>query len=370
MRVAHVGALALASVALAAAAAVTETPVVGTSSAAAAAPTLPKSPAGRVSVMSFNADEMLRAVDFRETRDMEHFALRAQVVLKALNDRGPAVPNYAPDIVLLQEVSHESTAVIASQLTAKTGYTYRVAVDAAAGEKAWACKTCTPAIMRETAILYNANSMTVPAGATPAHSLLKYASSDAVPGQAWISLGQATIELKQISSGKSYGVYSVHYRTATQVKNHDAYTVEWTNFLKKRMRELYPSSTPIIGGDTNNTHSYQAPLQTSSAAGPGAYNVTKSGAIYGIDMLASTDPRTAPAAPSYDYDYLREGADPHDGYFDKVHRTEGAGEVTTFIACDNLFGAGNGGSSQAQAIDGCSGRYYSDHPFMWTVFGS
>lgn len=261
--------------------------------AAAVTPTLPLSPPGRVSVLSVNATELLMWDDIAEPRDLVHLAARVQAVLTTLNSRGPAVPNYAPDIVLLQEVTHESTATIVEQLTAMTGRRYAVGADAYPGEDAWEWGARPDLIERETAIVFNAETMRFSQAAA---SLLEYPQADAI-GE-YIRLRAATLRLHRVNTAcEEYGVYSAHYRTNTQVRNHDAYTVKWTNFLKKRVSELYtPLPTcsgikvvPIIGGDFNShSDAYLAPFRTSTSAGPGVYRVAQPQGSGSVDAIAST----------------------------------------------------------------------------------
>ncbi|TNC41019.1 hypothetical protein [Mumia zhuanghuii] len=345
---------------------------------------LPLSPSGRISVLSANLGELLNGADIGEKLDVTHFAARVQAVFSALNARGPAVPNYAPDVVVLSEVTQESGAAAAQQLTARTGYTYRVAAAAAAGTNAWDAIDVPgtyPRVRRETAILYNDTTMTTASAA--ASSPLTYPQSQIPANQptlTWETLRQSTVLLQERAGGRRYGIYSAHYRPYKFVTDHDVYTGGWTRFLKSRLSELYPGAVPVIAGDFNRLpctnfsnaawvgagysgnctgavsetpSAYWSAMTTNSVGSPGVYIP---GRPTGVDNVFSTLPVLS---SNYDYDYKTYGTG-----------TSQFANGTAFAQCEALYNQGLGGSAAADAINGCAERYYSDHAFVWSIVGS
>lgn len=376
---------------------------------------LPLSPAGQVSVLTANVNELLNGADIAETGDLDHFAYRVQAVLSALNARGPAVPNYAPDLVLLQESTKQSAQNAANLLTSRLGYSYLVGASPNSGTGAWAVNSdgtlrkpteTTMGEINDTAILYNASTMNAPSTVTSQglgynKDQVNSEPIDPSTGQpyygtsSWLGMRQSIALISEkAGTHKQFAVASLHYRPNQMIKSPDFYKGAWTEVIKDRLRTLYPGATPIAGGDLNMTPCYQpnpdptklwsgysncdptasnpAPVpsqmwtaftsQTSVDATPTAYAPAYHPAFDdGIDHLFSTL-NVLTANEDYDYKtYYPNTTDPA-----KANYFESAAD---FLRCDTEWNAGRGGGTVAAGIKGCQVRYYSDHEFRWAVFG-
>lgn len=366
--------------------------VVGPSSpegrAAAATGDMPLSAGNQLTVVSANLFEMWNNNDIGEIRDMTHFAWRVRNVLSNL-----PTPVAAPDVVLLQEVTSESAATVAERLTTYTGRSYAVGVTAASGPGALESNPATgPIVRRETAIVYNTESVTL---SNPAASLLSYPESQVEKG--WLSLRQATALVTKRASGKKYALYATHFVTHAMVKDHDEYGGIWANFLKRRVTEIaaYAGATPVIAGDFNRkpcinytnaglaSVGYMTPctgaageqvsglwsaMATPSSNGPGAYAAAIPATENSVDNIFTTG--TIVTARD-DRDYRKpdpENDDPNRFRDPILYPGE-------FLECHRLYDGdsqtghpgGQGGSAAADNISGCAERYYSDHEFLWAV---
>lgn len=382
---------------------------------AAAADLLPLSPAGQVSVLTANINELLSGADIAETGDLDHLAYRVQAVLSGLNARGPAVPNYAPDLVLLQESTKQSAQNVANFLSSRLGYSYLVGASSNSGTGAWTVNSDgtlrkpTETAMGEindTAILYNAATMNAPSTVTSQglgynKDQINSEPIDPATGQpyygtsSWLGMRQSIALISEkAGSHKQFAVASLHYRPNPMIKSPDFYKGSWTEVIKDRLRTLYPGVTPIAGGDLNMTPCYlpnpdptkrwdgysncdpttadPAPAQsqlwtaftsqTSVDATPTAYAPAYHPAFdNGIDHLFSTL-TVLTANEDYDYKtYYPNTTDPAKAYYFESNED--------FKNCDVEWSAGRGGGTVAAGIKGCQVRYYSDHAFRWAVFG-
>lgn len=368
----------LAAIAAAAAAAALVAGPVTSPGSAATVEDMPTSGSTQLTVMTANLIEMWNAPDLNENLDMVHFAARVRSVLTALSTP-------APDVVVLQEVTAESAATVAAQLTSRTGRTYAVGVNAASGAGAIESNPATgPLVRRETAILYNTETVTL---SSPAASLIGYPESQIQDGE-WLSLRQATALVTKRSGGKKFAIYGAHFQTHNKVLDHDLYGGIWGDFLKRRISEIpaYAGATPVIAGDFNRrpcinetdptlassgymTGCTGAPgeelsglwtaMTTSTTDGPGAYVAARPSTEGAPDNIFTTG---TVVSTNRDYDY----------------KAYGTGETRfpngdDFLTCHYLYNGGNGytggegSSSTADAIPGCAERYYSDHVFVWAT---
>jgi len=382
---------------------------------AAAVDLLPLSPAGQVSVLTANIDELLNGYDIAEPDELGHLAYRVQAVLSGLNARGPAVPNYAPDLVLLQESTQQSAQSVADYLSTQLGYRYLVGASSNSGTGAWVLnadgskQTPTETTMgniQDTAILYNSTTMNAPSavsfqGLGYNKTQINSDPIDPHTGQpyygtnSWLGMRQAIALISEkAGTHKQFAVASLHYRPNPMIKSPDFYKGSWTEVVKDRLRTLYPGAIPIAGGDLNMTPCYQpnpnpallwdgysnctptaadpAPVpsqlwtafttQTSVAATPTAYAPAYHPAFdNGIDHIFSTL-NVLTANEDYDYKtYYPNTTDPAKAYYFE--------SSDDFKACSLEWEAGHGSGTKAAAIKGCQVRYYSDHAFRWAVFG-
>ena len=347
-------------------------------STAATIEDMPASGSNQLTVMTANLIEMWNNPDLNENLDMVHFAARVRSVLTALSTP-------APDVVLLQEVTAESAATVATQLTSRTGRTYAVGVNAASGAGAVESNPATgPLVRRETAILYNTETVSL---SSPAASLIGYPESQVQDGE-WLSLRQATALVTKRSSGKKFAIYGTHFQTHNKVIDHDLYGGIWADFLKRRVNEIpaYAGATPVIAGDfnrrpcINETDSSLASsgymtacsgasgeqmsglwtaMTNSTTDGPGTYVAARPATEAAPDNIFTTG---TVVSTNRDYDYKAYG----------TGETRFA-NASDFLTCHYLYNGGNGytggqgSSSTADAIPGCAERYYSDHAFVWAT---
>jgi|GEM_PF-3951984 len=382
---------------------------------AAAVDLLPLSPAGQVSVLTANVNELLNGADIAEPAELDHLAYRVQAVLSALNSRGPAVPNYAPDLVLLQESTKQSAQNVANYLSSRLGYSYLVGASSNSGTGAWTVNSdgslrkpteTTMGEINDTAILYNAATMNAPSTVTSqglgyAKDQVNTEPIDPATGKpyygtsSWLGMRQSIALISEKAGAhKQFAVASLHYRPNPMMKSPDFYKGAWTEVIKDRLRTLYPGATPIAGGDLNMTPCYQpnpdpsklwsgysncdpttgnpAPVQsqmwtafttpTSVAATPTAYAPAYHPAFSdGIDHIFST---LTVLTSNEDYDYKTYYPNTTDPA--KANYFESGPD---FTRCDGEWNAGRGGGTVAAGIKGCQVRYYSDHAFRWAVFG-
>ncbi|MBV9822096.1 MAG: hypothetical protein JO144_07595 [Actinobacteria bacterium] len=245
---------------------------------ASAVTLLPLSPAGRVSVLTANINELLSGADIAETDELDHFAYRVQADFSGLNARGPAVPNYAPDLVLLQESTQQSAQNAANFLTTRLGYSYRVGASPNSGTGAWTVNSdgtlrkpteTTMGEINDTAILYNASTMNPPSTVTSQglgynKDQVNTDAIDPATGQpyygtsSWLGMRQSIALISEKAGNhQQFAVASLHYRPNPMVKSPDFYKGGWTEVVKDRLRTLYPGAIPVAGGDLNMTPCYQ-----------------------------------------------------------------------------------------------------------------
>lgn len=382
---------------------------------AAAVDLLPLSPAGRVTVLTANINELLYGADIAEPGELDHLAYRVQSVLSALNARGPAVPNYAPDLVLLQESTQQSAQSAASYLSSRLGYSYRVGASSNSGTGAWTVNSdgslrkpteTSMGEINDTAILYNAATMNAPSTVTSqglgyGKDQINSGPVDPATGQpyygtsSWLGMRQSIALISEKAGAhQQFAVASLHYRPNPMIASPDFYKGAWTGVIKDRLRTLYPGAIPIAGGDLNMTPCYQPnpdptkrwdgysncgpttsnpsptasqlwaafTTPTSVAATPTAYAPAYHPAFdTGIDHLFSTL-NVLSANEDSDYKaYYPNTTDPARAYYFE--------SAADFTACDAEWNAGRGGGAVAAGIKGCQVRYYSDHAFRWANFG-
>lgn len=359
---------------------------------------MPLSASGQLTVVNANLYEMWNNHDLGETLDLQHFAAAVERVLGYAG-----VP--APDVLTLSEVNAESAATVAAKLKTYTGHTYAVGVVPATGPGAVVgSSTASPLVRFETAIVYNTSSVTV---SSPASSLIQYAEGD-IAAPPWLSLRQATALVTKKVGGARFAVYAVHLPTFKKTTNYDDYGRNWANFLKYRMTNItaYAGATPVIAGDFNRkpcnnvtipyaTNSgymtgctgapgelrsglWQA-MQTDTTEGPGVY--TPSRDINTDGELNETPDNIwttgAIVQAGWDKKYYVEQTPPStlENEFRSAEDLKHCmylyeGGTYTVGTTSTVYTGGEGGSLEADGIQGCKERYYSDHRFQWATIAA
>jgi hypothetical protein len=201
---------------------------------------LNRSPARQLLFVSANLQEAWLEGDLAGDTDLENFARRVRTV----------VP-YAPDALLLQEVSAQSSQRVARHLKIKTGFPFEVVVVPELKQHS------VPRRIRDTAILINSKTMRAVdrGGFVDTHCSLV----DFAPGITPLRKGHAYCLLRPARAQLRVAVMSVHFfpneRLAAPTLGW-CYKVRWSQQVARQLEQSYPLEDQrhirVIAVDFNN----------------------------------------------------------------------------------------------------------------------
>ena len=198
------------------------------------------SPDGRVLVVTANLREAYPdGGDLADDGDMRLF-------VRTLLSKVP----FKPDVLLVQEVSRQSSKFVARFLSQKTGKRYIAAVkpdDVVVQEQ-------TRTVHTETAIILNTSTMAKKSKG--GYIRLTYDRDDAEAGRRVNVRRQAHILAAERSSGTKIALMNVRFENRVEIRDSAdwSYRTKWTNRIAKFMNRRYSSTKDemrAIGGDFN-----------------------------------------------------------------------------------------------------------------------
>jgi hypothetical protein len=205
------------------------------------------SPKNKVLVVSNNLFETENS-DTKKLGDMSNFV-----------DRVVKKTPFAPDILLLQEISHPGLAFIAKRLSSKTGHKYRIAKDAASkGQSPWKRIGPDRLLGRDNGILMNADTMQkIGKGG---YFKFGYKQSQAKRGSAVKVKEHAYVPLKKKGTDIVVPAVSLHYPKEREFRSgviSKKLKKRWSAIIARKLNKKYPeagndSHMKVIGGDFNN----------------------------------------------------------------------------------------------------------------------
>jgi hypothetical protein len=204
-------------------------------------------PRDKVLVVSNNMYETAKK-DMRKLGDMYNFV-----------DRVMKKTPFAPDVVLLQEISHRGAAAIAKRLSNRTGDQYRIAKDAApVGESPWKRIGNDRLLGRDNAILMNTDTMkkTGKGG----YFKFGYKQSQAKRGSAVKVKEHAYVPLKKKGTNIEMPAVSLHFPKEREFRSGEIskkLKKRWSAAIARKLNRKYPAGgnddhMKVIGGDFNN----------------------------------------------------------------------------------------------------------------------
>ncbi len=212
---------------------------------------LEPTPARRLLVVTVNLQEAFRDPDVADPTELVNFARRV-----------PSVLPYAPDVLLVQEITGAGSGFLADALSETTGSRYEVAV---AADVESIRRKRRVKIATDTAVILNAAAMTLddPGGFIQ----VSYDASDAPPGRKVRVTHQAFCRAHKNDGSLASALMSVHYVTSKHMVSPDvtfAYKGLWSRQLAKFLDDSYAPSgdqISIMAGDFNNRRCI-APVET------------------------------------------------------------------------------------------------------------
>jgi endonuclease/exonuclease/phosphatase family metal-dependent hydrolase len=196
--------------------------------------------ARQVLVLAANVQEAWSPSDNADPTDLARFARRVS-----------ALAPHAPDVVLLQEVTRQSTQQVVRLLDANTNGRYAVA--ASAGAPPVDVRT-DRVFTTETSILFNRRTMT--RVGKPRFVATTHAPRHGARGRLREVKRNAMALLRERRSGITFPVVDVHFHTSAQMRPDRigrSYRLIWVNKVMRAIRRAWPHSAQraIVGGDFN-----------------------------------------------------------------------------------------------------------------------
>ena len=279
--------------------------------------------AGEVLVITSNLEEgyEMEGGDLKNHFEIDNFAERVKNVI-------PEVP----DVVLLQEINHETSLLVARRLTARLGQKFIVAVRPI---RETTQEYPDKKVQTETAILLNSTTMgIVDRGGFITTS---YPKSASVPGERVSVKNHAFMLAKEKATGVKVPLVSVHFAMVKLFKTKalsDEYRGKWARQIETKMAKKYNADAPervtMIGGDFNTGRCYT-----------GEFKTCKYAEFYKVLI-----------------------SEPH-------KYTDSFDALGLPAGVDNLFTSGTplrgGWDENGSFPENDRERYYSDHRFRWTV---
>ena len=199
---------------------------------------------GQILVLTMNLEEAysMNQGDLRDNFEVDNFAQRVRDV----------VPQ-TPDVVLLQEVNHQTSDLAARKLSQRLGQKFVVAVRPI---KNTTIEYPSKQVHTETAILLNSATMAVDdrGGFIDA----SYPQSAAAPGDKVNVRRHAFMLARERSSGVKVPLVSVHYAMVKSFKTEqlsNEYRGKWSKQIESKLARRYQadstSRATVVGGDFN-----------------------------------------------------------------------------------------------------------------------
>lgn len=212
------------------------------------------SPSRQLAVVTVNLQEAFRDPDVADPTELVNFARRV-----------PDVVPYAPDVLLVQEITGAGSRFLADMMHRATGSRYEIAV--APGVESIRRKRRVK-IATDTAIILNADTMALddPGGFIQ----ISYDERDAARGKIRVT-HQAFAHAHKQDDSLSTVLMSVHFVTSKHMASpHTAFAYKglWCRQLAAFLDETYaprPEQVHVIGGDFNNRRC-DAPVETLDCA--------------------------------------------------------------------------------------------------------
>jgi hypothetical protein len=281
-------------------------------------------PDGQVLVLTMNLEEAysMGNGDLGNNFEVDNFAKRVKDVVPQI-----------PDVVLLQEVNYETSALAARKLTDRLGQRYVVAVRPI---KNTTVEFPDKQVHTETAILLN--STTMAKEDRGGFIQTSYPRSAAAPGDRVNVRRHAFVLAREKASGLKMPLVSVHYAMVKSFKTEklsNEYRGKWSKQIENKLAKRYNadstvSRAAVVGGDFNASRCVSG--QFASCRVAAWWKVFTSAPHKYVDTLFELD---LPAG----VDVLFSTGRPVGGNWDK-----------------------NG-----DFPEGDRSRFYSDHRFRWTV---
>jgi endonuclease/exonuclease/phosphatase family metal-dependent hydrolase len=362
-------------------------------------------PTAQLTVLDANVAEYLNTKDNQQRQDLTNFAKRAALVLAAQQEAGR--PVHAPDLVFLQEVNAATARAVAVRLSSRLGQNYAVAGNRATGPAGGNGAVVRhrsakhPLLTRATAVLYNTATMNPPSAARlitfsypKAQMWAKRhcpAGSRTCTANMWEARQTAMFRFTAKATGEVYAVASVHFVPSlflrprmTSDQQPGFRQARWITLLQRTITATYPGATQILAGDFNtylcgddSAHlgqplcdqpSQYTALLRAALARPGYSAVIDSGIDHMFttgSVLASGKDTTYKLYAATNAGRVRTAAE----YLSAADYASRFADAADYNRCDALYDAGRASAAAADAIPGCRGRYYSDHPLDWAVVG-
>jgi hypothetical protein len=280
-----------------------------------------KSPDGQAVVVTANLNEAWTKEDVADTSDMEVFATRLL----------GQVP-YAPDALLIQEVSKTAARNIASILSSMTGMEYTVAVAA----RKLRAETATHTYSYANAILLNSTTMRkLDSGG---FIQTTYKREDTVSGGKPNVSNTAFMLAGERGGALEVPLASLHFAKQSTFKSEsiaDSYKKAWSEKVATKLKKAYGTSSKRIrtfGGDFNDER-----CNENDPCNPNAFWKSLTSSTY--------------------------------GYRDTVHTAGGVGGVDFLFARGGVYGA-DLDSTYSGKLDPGDPGFYSDHRFRWAHVGT
>ena len=244
--------------------------MIGQASAAPVCASENLTPEGQVMVVSDNIYEA-KMPDAGNASDVNRFAKRVLQQTSSYDPDGLGQPD-VPDVVLVQEVRKVAVTNLQKRLNALTGCSYKIVVNASRFAFKWANKkTRTKAIVKDTAILMNDNTMNYVKGG---YVDMSYKAKFAAPGDyvfakqaAWAVMVEQDLESPSLPTTLlDVAAASVHYPRKSNLKN-TATDEALKRSLSKRVADKLQAALPdpdraapprgddkmhVIAGDMNS----------------------------------------------------------------------------------------------------------------------
>ena len=278
---------------------------------------------GEILVVTANVEEgyEMEGGDLKDHFELANFAERIKNVIPEI-----------PDVVLLQEVNHETSFLIARRLTAQLGQKFIVAVrPIRESTQEFPDKK----VKTETAIVLNATTMSI--ADRGGFITTSYPKSASVPGERVSVKNHAFMLATEKATGIKVPLVSVHFAMVKLFKSKalsNYHRGRWAKQIETKMAKKYNANSPervtMIGGDFNAGRCYT-----------GEFKTCKYADFY---KILTSEPRK------------------YTDSFDALGLPAGV---------DNLFTSGTplrgNWDEHGSFPERDRARYYSDHRFRWTV---